>query len=96
MRYRIQVVSQMTGVPSATLRAWERRYGFPQPNRSDSSYRLYSDTDVSSIKRLKQMCEEGISPSEAVRLLKQEKQASKNLEVISNQKRLQSNLYPGP
>lgn len=69
-RYRIQTVSQMTGIPAATLRAWERRYGFPEPERTQSSYRLYSDRDVSSIKQLKSLCEQGISTSEAVRTIK--------------------------
>ena len=47
IRYRIQTVSQMTGIPAATLRAWERRYGFPEPERTQSSYRLYSEQDIS-------------------------------------------------
>lgn len=33
--YRINVVAELVGVPSATLRAWERRYGVPSPDRSD-------------------------------------------------------------
>ena len=33
-RYRIQAVSQMTGIPAPTLRAWERRYGIPAPQDS--------------------------------------------------------------
>ena len=45
-RYRINVVAELTGVPAATLRAWERRYGIPTPARTASSYRLYSDVDV--------------------------------------------------
>lgn len=69
-RYRIQTVSQMTGIPAATLRAWERRYGFPEPERTQSSYRLYSERDVSSIKQLKTLCEQGISTSEAVRTVR--------------------------
>ena len=70
LRYRIQTVSQMTGIPAATLRAWERRYGFPEPERTQSSYRLYSEKDISSIRLLKSLCEQGISPSEAVRTIR--------------------------
>ena len=70
LRYRIQTVSQMTGIPAATLRAWERRYGFPEPERTKSSYRLYSEKDISSIRLLKNLCEQGISPSEAVRTIR--------------------------
>ena len=70
-RYRIQVVAQMTGVPAATLRAWERRYGLPQPERSNSSYRLYSDRDIETIKMLKALSNQGIAPSEAVQMILQ-------------------------
>jgi DNA-binding transcriptional MerR regulator len=66
-RYRIQAVAEMTGVSSATLRAWERRYGIPAPRRSSSSYRLYSDRDVELIRRVRELCEAGMAPSEAAR-----------------------------
>jgi len=68
-KYRIQSVAEMTGIPAATLRAWERRYGVPVPARSDSSYRLYSDADLAMIQRLREMCDGGMSPSEAARLV---------------------------
>lgn len=68
-RYRIQTVSEMTGVPSATLRAWERRYGIPSPERTESSYRLYSDRDVELIQKLRGLCEDGMAPAEAARLV---------------------------
>lgn len=69
-RYRIQAVSRMTGVPSPTLRAWERRYGIPAPQRTDTAYRLYSDEDVELIRRLKHFTEQGMAPSEAADLMK--------------------------
>ena len=69
-KYRIQAVSEMTGVPAATLRAWERRYGFPKPDRASSSaYRLYSDRDIHLIRRLQQLCEQGMAPSEAAKVV---------------------------
>jgi DNA-binding transcriptional MerR regulator len=66
-RYRIQSVAEMTGVSAATLRAWERRYGLPSPRRSSSAYRLYSDRDVELIRRVRELCEAGMAPSEAAR-----------------------------
>lgn len=68
-RYRIQAVTQLTGVPTATLRAWERRYGFPTPGRSTSAYRLYSDRDVDLVRRMRALIDEGIAPNEAARSL---------------------------
>ena len=58
---------QDTGVSAATLRAWERRYGLPTPRRSQSAYRLYSDRDVAMIRRVRELCDEGMAPSEAAR-----------------------------
>ena len=68
-KYRIQSVSEMTGVAAATLRAWERRYGIPIPARTSSSYRVYSDVDIEMIRRLRVLCDGGMSPSEAARLI---------------------------
>jgi DNA-binding transcriptional MerR regulator len=68
-RYRIQTVSEMTGVPAATLRAWERRYGIPSPERTESAYRLYSDRDIELIQRLRGLCADGMAPAEAARLV---------------------------
>ena len=75
-KYRIQTVAEMTGVPAATLRAWERRYGIPSPERSSSSYRLFSDHDVASIRKLKNLCDEGMAPAEAAKLVARIEEAS--------------------
>ena len=65
--YRIRTVSQLSGVSTATLRAWERRYGVPSPARTASAYRLYSDADVALIKRMNALVKQGIAASEAAR-----------------------------
>lgn len=69
-RYRINVVAELTGVPAATLRAWERRYGIPTPARTASSYRLYSDADVMELNRLRDLCASGMAIAEAARLVR--------------------------
>ena len=66
-QYRIQAVSDMTGVPAPTLRAWERRYGVPDPARSPSEYRLYSERDVEVIRRFVELRAQGASAAEAAR-----------------------------
>ena len=68
-RYRIQSVAEMTGVSAATLRAWERRYGIPTPQRTASAYRLYSDRDVEMIRRVRELGENGIAPAQAVQMI---------------------------
>ena len=67
--YRIRTVSELTGVSSATLRAWERRYGVPAPSRTASAYRLYSEEDVALITRMRDLVKMGTAPAEAARAL---------------------------
>lgn len=69
-RYRINVVSELTGIPAATLRAWERRYGIPTPARTASAYRLYNEGDVRELKRLRDLCASGMAIAEAARLVR--------------------------
>ena len=45
-RYNIKAVVQQTSVNISTLRAWEQRYGIPNPKRSEHGHRLYSQRDV--------------------------------------------------
>ena len=61
--FSISTVSDMTGVNSVTLRAWERRYGLIQPKRKDSGHRLYSKQDVENIKCVLALLDEGIAIS---------------------------------
>ncbi len=67
--YRIRTVSELTGVSSATLRAWERRYGVPAPSRTPSAYRLYSEEDVATIIRMRELVKGGMAPAESARAL---------------------------
>ncbi|WP_426756980.1 MerR family transcriptional regulator [Myxococcus sp. Y35] len=68
MTLRIRTIARMTGIREATLRAWERRYGFPQPLRSEgNNYRVYSREEVEAIRRVARLIqEEGLSVSEAI------------------------------
>jgi MerR family transcriptional regulator, light-induced transcriptional regulator len=70
-KYRIQTVAQMTGVPPTTLRAWQRRYGIPQPSRSASEYRLYSEADIELLRTFIHHRENNITASEAARLARE-------------------------
>jgi DNA-binding transcriptional MerR regulator/methanogenic corrinoid protein MtbC1 len=68
--YNVKAVAIQSGVEASTLRAWERRYGVPQPPRSDSGYRLYSARDTAIIRWLKQQIESGMNISQAVSMLR--------------------------
>ena len=49
------------------LRAWENRYGLPQPVRSPGGFRLYSEADESRIRRMQAYLADGLSAAEAAR-----------------------------
>ncbi|MBG7609266.1 MAG: cobalamin-dependent protein [Anaerolineae bacterium] len=67
-RYNLNLVLQETGIKADTLRAWERRYHLPQPQRTEGGHRLFSDYDIETIKWLITRQEEGLSISRAVNL----------------------------
>jgi DNA-binding transcriptional MerR regulator len=48
--WTIGAVSRNTGLSPHTIRAWQRRYGFPMPERKPSGHRLYSDSDVKRLR----------------------------------------------
>jgi methanogenic corrinoid protein MtbC1 len=56
----------MTAVELHTLRVWERRYGFPVPGRTGGGSRLYSDSDVESLKLIRRALALGYRPNEVV------------------------------
>jgi MerR family transcriptional regulator, light-induced transcriptional regulator len=70
MSYRIKTVSLATGIPSTTLRAWERRYHLITPTRTPSGYRVYSDQDIAMLARVKALVDEGFKVSEAIEIAK--------------------------
>jgi DNA-binding transcriptional MerR regulator len=66
--YNLKAVLKETGLKADTLRAWERRYGLPEPQRSSGGHRLFSQRDIDTLKWLIARQEEGLSISRAVEL----------------------------
>ncbi len=60
-------LADRTGISPATLRMWETRHGFPQPQRLDSGHRRYSEADVSTIERIVQHKDAGTRLEQAIR-----------------------------
>ncbi len=59
-------VVSATGVGEATLRAWERRFGFPEPRREPSGHRRYSGEDVERIRSVVRERGRGLSLAVAI------------------------------
>jgi MerR family transcriptional regulator, light-induced transcriptional regulator len=55
-----------TGVGEATLRAWERRFGFPEPRREPSGHRRYSAGEVERIRAVVRERARGLSLAVAI------------------------------
>ncbi len=66
--YNLKVVVQETGLKADTLRAWERRYGLPDPERTAGGHRLYSQYDIEMIKWLMERQNEGLRINHAVEM----------------------------
>jgi methanogenic corrinoid protein MtbC1 len=64
--YNLKAVLKETGLTADVLRAWERRYGLPQPQRTQGHQRLYSQYDITLVKWLRARQAEGLSISRAV------------------------------
>ncbi len=68
--YPIRTISELTGVPTTTLRAWERRYGLLKPSRTAKGHRLYSGDDIDLIKEIVKLLKSNHTISEAIRIIK--------------------------
>src|SRR6187455_875264 len=68
--YSVAAVARHTGVPAVTLRAWERRYGFPCPRRASGGRRLYTQRDIWTLRALRTQTGQGVPISRAIALLR--------------------------
>jgi len=69
--YNLKAVLKETGLKADVLRAWERRYDLPKPDRTPGGHRLYSEYDIETCKWLRARQAEGLSISRAVDLWKE-------------------------
>jgi MerR family transcriptional regulator, light-induced transcriptional regulator len=66
-QYTVGVVAERLGVPIATLRSWNQRYGVGPPDHSPGQHRLYSEIDIKVVEQMHQLISEGASPRSAAR-----------------------------
>jgi len=59
-------VAELTGLAAGTIRAWEQRYGFPTPARSETGFRRYRSEDVQALRRVVAYRERGLSMATAI------------------------------
>ena len=62
----IGALARATSIRVETLRTWERRYGYPVPERKPSGHRVYPIASVSRLRRIAQALASGHRASEVV------------------------------
>ncbi len=63
--FTIKQASARLGVESATLRAWEQRYGVVTPQRSAAGYRVYGEADLRVLRTMAGLIQDGWSAAQA-------------------------------
>lgn len=59
-------LARRTGMPAATLRSWEDRYGFPDPQRQAGGHRRYDEADIALIEQVLRLRESGTGLQAAI------------------------------
>jgi len=85
----INAVERETGVSKELLRMWERRYGFPCPDRDEQGDRIYDMAQIGKLRLLRRLIDHGFRPGKIINL------PSTELErLIRSQGQSQLNIAP--
>ena len=63
---RVGELSRRTGVPTATIRSWEARHGFPTAIRLDGGHRRYDEQQVALVTEVARLRHSGLSVPAAI------------------------------
>lgn len=66
--FTITSVEKETGLSKDTLRMWERRYGFPAPERDPAGDRVYPAAQVEQLRLIKRLIDQGHRPGHLMAL----------------------------
>jgi DNA-binding transcriptional MerR regulator len=94
---RMRDIVERTGVGEATLRAWETRYGFPEPHRLASGHRRYDERDVEVIRQAIRLRDGGVPVKDAIERARRGAEAAPGsiyAELRRQRPELQVNLLP--
>ena len=62
IHFSIAAVERDTGLSKDVLRMWERRYGFPDPQRDANGERAYPSSQVDRLRLIKRLMDQGHRP----------------------------------
>ena len=81
-------LARRTGLTPQVIRAWETRFGFPQPRRTPSGRRAYAPSDVDRIARVLTLKESGSRLAQAIaRVVQQGDVAGRDLSIYGELRR---------
>lgn len=63
--YTVRAVAERIGIPTATLRSWNRRYGMGPTHHQPGKHRLYSASDIADLEQMLMQIRAGASPAGA-------------------------------
>lgn len=63
---RLAQLTDLTGLSALVIRAWERRYGFPAPVRTEGGHRRYSREQAEALHRASLLVRSGFRAREAI------------------------------
>ncbi|MGE0098890.1 MAG: MerR family transcriptional regulator [Hydrogenophaga sp.] len=66
--HTIADIERDTGLSKDTLRVWERRYGFPDPERDALGERCYTDAQLTRLRHIRRLIDAGHRPGQVVPL----------------------------
>ena len=69
----------MLGIPAATIRNWEERYGTIVPERSAGGHRLYSRDQMEQLRFIAAEVSRGLAAADAHRLLSEQSERGRPL-----------------
>lgn len=66
-RYAVGAVAKRLGIPVATLRSWNQRYGIGPPSHARGAHRRYRESDIATLRRMIELIAAGAAPAGAAR-----------------------------
>lgn len=94
--FSIGTVERDTGISRDTLRIWERRYGYPRPLRNAKGERIYPESQLRHLQKLRRFLDQGIRPGKLLRLTEAEFMALEEKSAGEQTLRLSSSAPRSP
>ena len=93
MTIGIGELARRTGLTQQAIRAWEARFGFPAPERTEGGRRQYAVADVDRIQRVMALKDSGVRLASAIARVRGEDDSGRPMSVYAELRRLHPHLH---